>query len=402
MVGQPPRTVVEASLAHRLLPPTNEDGNVSNTRRGSIAAGLAVAVVGSLGVVWTLSADADEVAAAPASVAEQADSDNPQEPPELPWGGKPGRLKVGRAGASSAQLAATGADSAAPTRARRSLRAGYSPKGYSSRRGTLPQSRTTVPPAPSQPLAADPVVPGKPRVVNYHYAGVFQYIVADGAAANLVISNPKLAEKDHHSLAEIAVESADGQQIVEVGWTVDRSLNGGSEDPHFFVYHWVNGDPACYNKCGYQINYDEETGAPPSMLPGDRLPINVSKRFGIRFYDGAWWIAYEKEYIGWFPAENWKRKGVDFTQSGLIQWFGEVAAASTTPCSQMGTGQPPTDEYGAARFGSMSLTNPKDSLSTGVWINSPGAEKPQYDAIKYGPTTARFGGAGASESAACN
>src|SRR5690349_24964328 len=42
-------------------PPMNEDGHVSNSRRGLLAAGLAAAVVGSMGIVWTLSADAGEM-----------------------------------------------------------------------------------------------------------------------------------------------------------------------------------------------------------------------------------------------------------------------------------------------------------------------------------------------------
>lgn len=46
------------------------------------------------------------------------------------------------------------------------------------------------------------------------------------------------------------VQSEDGRHIVEVGWTVDRELNGDAQ-PHLFVYHWVDGQATCYNGCGF-------------------------------------------------------------------------------------------------------------------------------------------------------
>ena len=71
-------------------PPMNEDGHVSISRRGLYAAGLAVAVVGSMGVVSTLNAGAEEVPQSPAP-AEATDALAP--PAELPWGERPERLK---------------------------------------------------------------------------------------------------------------------------------------------------------------------------------------------------------------------------------------------------------------------------------------------------------------------
>src|SRR4051812_23446774 len=49
-------------------PPMNEEGHVSTPRRGLLAAGLAAAVVGSLGVFSTMNAAADETPAAAAVV----------------------------------------------------------------------------------------------------------------------------------------------------------------------------------------------------------------------------------------------------------------------------------------------------------------------------------------------
>ena len=61
------------------------------------------------------------------------------------------------------------------------------------------------------------------------------------------------------------------------------------------------------------------------IRPGDTLPRDTTKRFGIQFFNGAWWIAYDSEWVGYFPGALWDDK---YTQSGLIQWFGEVAAGA--------------------------------------------------------------------------
>src|SRR3954454_15507021 len=90
-------------------PPMNEDGHVLKSRRGLLAAGLAVAVVGALGVASTLNAGAEEVpgadssaapvaAAAPATSSDDSDdaatteaTDAPKLTPPalLPWGARP-------------------------------------------------------------------------------------------------------------------------------------------------------------------------------------------------------------------------------------------------------------------------------------------------------------------------
>ena len=55
-------------------------------------------------------------------------------------------------------------------------------------------------------------------------------------------------------------------------------------------------------------------------------------------YNDAWWIVYDTEWIGYFPDDLWDG---NYTRSGLQQFFGEVAASSTKPCTDMGNGAPP-------------------------------------------------------------
>jgi hypothetical protein len=368
----------------------NEDGHVSNARRGFLAAGLAAAVVGSTGVVWTLNANADETPAAEAPaavvapVAEVAEEPVVVPPKLLPWGAKPKRMKLAKAGASSAAVAAAGA-AAAPEDKSGSLtpKPDFAPKGFKPGAKTIEKARTDVVP-PMPPSGTTTAFAPEDRPVVFHYSVSEQFGQADGTWANLTIEKPKLAEGDYHTLAELAVRSYDpetreSRNTVEVGWTVDRSVNGDN-DPHLFVYHWVDGKKTCYNSCGFTM-YSK------TVKPGDTLPVGAQKRFGILHSGNAWWIAYDSEYIGYFSDKNW---GGRFTKTELTQWFGEVASPTLNPCSEMGNGLS-ADRGLAARIGSITLTNGPTVQFT------PDARSPHYSARPVPDTEAtfRYGGAGA-------
>jgi hypothetical protein len=345
---------------------------VLKSRRGLLAAGLTAAVVGSIGVVSTLNAGAEQIPAAPppavvpadqpaaAATTEATEAAPKLTPPAtLPWGQRPGRVRTGRDGASSKTLKAAGLDAAAPDATGEVADEEYAPKGRSSRKSFLKSERTRVipPTPPAVNAAAD-----DPKVF-FHYGVGSQAAVTEGAYANFTISKPALATEDYHTLAELSVQRGDGEsaQIVEVGWNVDRVVNG-DDDPHLFVFHWVDGKPKCYNGCGF-VQYSK------NIRPGDTLPQDVTKRFGIQYFDKAWWIAYDSEWVGYFPASQWT---VDFSKSELIQFFGEVASPSATPCSDMGNGVEPLIKDGekkgepdpkAAKIGSVSYLNgPKVDL----------------------------------------
>jgi Neprosin len=386
-------------------PPMNEDGHVLKSRRGLLAAGLAVAVVGALGVASTLNAGADQIPGdqdvlqAPAAATADATEEASAPPVTLPWGDRPARVHRGRAGTSSRVLRDEGLQAAADTGPHRD----FAPKGKSMRGTFLKSEQTdfqppapaaspsagtdpttapdttsptttsptvTTPPtaaptrtAPVVPLAATsspsdvttPVTPpptatpsGKDSDVSFLYSVASQAASADGIYAAMDIKRPVLAKGDYHTLAELTAQSADSQQIVEVGWNVDRAVNG-DDDPHLFVFHWVNGQSTCYNTCDFQP-YDG------GVAPGSTLPVDTIKKFGIQYYNGAWWVAYDTTWVGSFPDKDWTSQGVAFTKGGFFQAFGEVAAASPKPCTQMGSGLA-VDDAGAARIGSITFVN---------------------------------------------
>ena len=357
----------------------NEDGHVSMSRRGLLAAGLTAAVIGSVGVVSIFNANADdEPAPAPAAVTEADDASTP--PDTLPWGAEPQKLTRARAGASSVQVAEVGADAApSDTSGATVPRPEWAPKGTNWRSGAIRTDTTSVQP-PTPPLRGAALADDNP--VNFFYAAASQSESADGAYANLVIGKPYLDSGDYHTLAEISVQSADGQQIVEVGWNVDRTVNGDS-DPHLFVYHWVDRKESCYNACGWQ-QYSS------TIKPGDTLPVGSSKRFGIMHYNDAWWVVYDTEWIGYFPDALWDGR---YTRSGLQQFFGEVAASTTKPCTDMGTGSPATSEN-AARIGSIAEID-GGYVDTNVNLNIRGIGGVYPAPIPLSTRTFRYGGGGA-------
>jgi hypothetical protein len=365
----------------------NEDGQVSISRRGLLAVGLTAAVVGSIGVVSMINAAADDNADTPVAVAAADSSDAPATdapeadapavvpPPStrLPWGERPHRMRVGRFGASSASLTAAGASGAKDDTSVQPT-AEFGPKGHTTRSGALTTQETNVEPPPVPPgLAPEPTPDQK---VVYTYAQGRQVGDLSGAAANLTIASPKVQPGDWHSLAEIAVQSLDGQQVIEVGWTVDRLVNDGSDDPHLFVFNWIDGGPQCYNGCGYI----PAKGA--SIKPGDTLPLGF-KNFGIQHIGDGWWIAYDTEWIGMFPDSNWKG---GYTRAGQVQYYGEVASSDPTTCTQMGNGNSP-ETSAAARFGSVVYV---DGPPVNLAVRS--TNESLYSTNRLNDRTFRYGG----------
>lgn len=346
-------------------------------RRGLLAAGIAAAVVGSIGVASTLNAGAEQIPA-------PAEAPVLTPPAKLPWGDTPEDIDTGRDGASSRSLKSAGLDAAAPDSSGAEAGEAYAPKGITNGRTFRRSEKTTViPPVPpsATPSAATPSASApaddKPSVY-FHYNVGAQAAVSQGAYANMTISRPALAKEDYHTLAEIAVQSPDGIQVVEVGWNVDRVVNG-DDDPHLFVFHWVDGKPTCYNGCGF-VQFSA------NIRPGDTLPQDTVKKFGIQYIDGAWWIAYDTEWVGYYPDKLWATSG--FVKSGHVQIFGEVAASSLKPCTQMGNGRTPEDTT-AARVSSVTYLN-GPTVEMAVRSTSD-----VYPVSKLSSRTFRYGGPGA-------
>lgn len=198
----------------------------------------------------------------------------------------------------------------------------------------VPKGRPGQGPPPVQRSSGAGAPPATTASAAYFYAGAFQYVDSPGSSAFFTQHIPWLMPTDSHSLAEMAVQSTDRRQIVEVGWIVDR-VGYGDEALHLFVYHWINGVETCYNGCGW-------VQSSATRFPGMKLAYDgTASQYMIQYRDGNWWIGYQGEWIGYFPGSLWNGT---YTSGGLIQWFGELAAdpGSNPPLSSIGNYYPGT------------------------------------------------------------
>lgn len=269
--------------------------------------------------------------------------------------------------------------------------------------------------APIRAKAAGPAralhVPGQRArskaalATHYEYAGGFQYVGSggsDGASAKVQVVNPFVnSAYAGHSLTEVAVQSGDGTDTVEVGFRKEA----GSSDTgqRFFVYSWVDGVPQ-----GYNVNFTPVSGV--AHTPGDLIAPSASYpstpvlwRIGIQQFGGVWWIGMDStpgtfEWIGYFDNALW---GGTFTKMGLGQVFGEVASASGAASStDMGTGQygrtntiPYSTNLSAAYVNSWTLYNPPSGIThsltcedtdTSLYRSSVGPTQTGYRSFYYG------------------
>ena len=370
------------------------------SRRGLLAAGLAVVVVGALGVASTLNAGAEQIAGAPdqqpaaATPTSSDDAGDSVTPPALlPWGARPERVRKGRAGVSARTLRSEGFDAASNDTSGAVLPRGrYAPKGDWTKGKSFRNAGTTgavpaVPPSPEPTDSSDKTCV-ELKQPCFQWDGSQQAAETDGVYVNVTIGKPTLDKNDYHTLGEVAVQSTDTSNAVEVGWTVDRTVNG-DEDPHLFVFHWVGNEGTCYNGCGF-VQYSK------NLKPGDTLTYGVTKKFGIQYFNGAWWVAFDSEWIGYFPEQLWNDQDIKFSRTGWVQVYGEVAGPTLTPCSGMGTGVAADSIPGttAAYMASISYLNGPTVAPLFPKVAS------FYPMVVFSPRTFRYGGPG-SQAATC-
>lgn len=192
----------------------------------------------------------------------------------------------------------------------------------------------------------------------YDYVGGSQTATNTGLYANMMINwsytDTYASDNGAHNVAELDAETTragGGRDIVEVGTISDRFVNGtGNDEPHLFVFHWVNGTPQGYNT-GF-VNY---TGAGNCAYhPGANMgAINgTASRIGIEFVNTpgtaiGWWVSQGAQWCGYLPADpagtslatnRWYGSGANFTSAAKYQAFGEVASSWNEPCTDMGNG----------------------------------------------------------------
>lgn len=224
-----------------------------------------------------------------------------------------------------------------------------------------------------------------------HHATTFLYVgtiqdslgASAGAGAKMLQASPALAAGDAHTLGEIGVSSADNKQIVEIGWHVDVLVNHDVQ-PRLFVFHWVDGQPTCYNGCGF-------VEVSTTHRPGMRVTPGELAEYAIELRGADWWLAYQGVDLGYFPGSLWP---TGFTAADHVQWFGEVAAERAEPCTEMGSGVKGVDPA-AARMTDLQLVRPGGTREPANVATGTVSIPAYYDIGQLTPTSFAFGGPGA-------
>lgn len=214
------------------------------------------------------------------------------------------------------------------------------PSGKVVKAGKTSAGNTSAPKGNARPGVKSEKAKGL-LALTYFYNTAYQYpggAGSGGIQADHGVVKPYLdtTAGDFHSLEQIWAQSADGQQAVETGWVVSQNINGDLL-PHLFVGARKNGVFQ-----GWNSKFTAVAGAAYTAgqsIDGDRPTV---KRFQAQFFDGVWWVSYNSVWYGYFNPSTtglWAASpAVTFNTVGLGQTGGEVAANSSTPCTDMGNG----------------------------------------------------------------
>jgi hypothetical protein len=217
--------------------------------------------------------------------------------------------------------------------------------------------------------------PASAAGLQFLSAGVVQNGTSAGAFGTFTVKKPFVVPGDAFSMATMQVFAATVGSV-EVGWIVDRALNGDDE-PHLFV-RYRNSVEQCPNACGFrQVD--------PNLRPGAALTVNSTHQFMIEQFQGNWWVGDGPVWIGYFPNALW---GNAFTQAASVQWMGEVLATEFLPCTEMGSGETPPSPDAASVTGIGYFSGPP------VHISAFEQNRAFYSAAVISSNSMQFGGRG--------
>ncbi len=230
---------------------------------------------------------------------------------------------------------------------------------------------------------------------DYFYAAASSSSPADrndGGGVTTWVEIPAVSsESGTHSIFEISVQGGtDDGDIVEIGWIREA----GSLE--LFVFHWIGWNPTCYNGCGW-VQWNPNIVAGSTWVPLLQHWFGAPSYMGYVYYapQGNWWAWYMNQWLGYFPGSEW---GGSYTQTSLIQWFGEVYEDDITPDSDMGNGYRASSTNAAKFWGPCEV----DANAWVCWIDSSPAlsgTQTWYTIQSAGGHTYRYGGPGAASGA---
>lgn len=153
-----------------------------------------------------------------------------------------------------------------------------------------------------------------------------------GGEGYLNVWEPFVLFPTEQSLAQAAVTVGTGipKESVEAGWHINGALYGDFS-VRFFIYFNTNSYTQTGPlKGGYNANQSGWVQTSRKMAPGAILtPVSVLSGTQVEFYlrvqlhEGNWWVRYQDEFVGYYPASLFAEDGLR-AKSDTLHFFGET------------------------------------------------------------------------------
>lgn len=127
------------------------------------------------------------------------------------------------------------------------------------------------------------------------------------------------------------------------------------------------------------------------------LSVGMESYMGYVYYapQGNWWAWFGNQWVGYYPGSEWDGS---YTESILVQWFGEIYEDDPTPDSDMGNGLLASNTDAASMWGVCEV----DATAWVCWIDffsGLSGTSYWYTIEDAGGFTIRYGGFGAAAGA---
>ncbi|KAI3874052.1 hypothetical protein MKX03_016381 [Papaver bracteatum] len=177
-----------------------------------------------------------------------------------------------------------------------------------------------------------------------------------GAQATINIWKPLTEKPEEYSTSQIWISAGDGEEVIEAGWEVNKSLFGDDE-PRIFVYWTADhyNSTGCYNiQCSGFVQTASKVSLGSSF---GQISTFKSSQYDATFLifkeqsTGNWWLQVQGVAVGYWPHFLFKQLSFKAT---TIDFGGQIL--NTQPNgrhtnTQMGSGHLPSEgDFGISSF----------------------------------------------------
>jgi hypothetical protein len=186
---------------------------------------------------------------------------------------------------------------------------------------------------PSQVFDENVPLPQVNPASGHFYAMTQMRVNNYGGDGYISVWQPFVLFPTEQSLAQVAISSGElpiPMETIEAGWTVNGALYGDLAT-RLFVYFTTTAYKELGDfKGGYNMNQAGWVQVSRTKTPGTRLTsVSVAGGPQVDFYirvelhEGKWWVRYDDEFIGYYPASIFGADRLG-TSAKVLQFFAET------------------------------------------------------------------------------